>query len=214
MNYKIIPSIIAHNQEELDARLSRVKGLGDFVQLDVMDGKFVADRTFEFPFALAKKTSFEAHLMIKSPFDWIKKNEKFFNSFIVHAETLGFSLIGNPLARAVKDLHSKNKSVGIAINPETPVKRIRKHLDYVDKVLFMTVNPGAYGSKFLVETLVKIEELRRLAPKMDIEVDGGMNPNTLNLCRKSGANSFVVGSYLQNSSDVKRDWKELQEIIK
>ncbi|MEK6899016.1 MAG: ribulose-phosphate 3-epimerase [Nanoarchaeota archaeon] len=214
MNYQIIPSIIAHNQEELDMRLGKVKSFANFIQLDVMDGKFVADKTFNFPFALPKKLSFEAHLMIKNPFDWIKKNEKFFNSFIVHAETLGFSLIGNPLARTVKELHSKNKSLGIAVNPETPVKRIRKHLDYVDKVLFMTVNPGAYGGKFIVEVLPKIEELRRLMPKLDIEVDGGMNPNTLNLCRKSGANSFVVGSFLQNSPDVKRDWKELQGIIR
>lgn len=213
MNYSIIPSLIAHDQEELMQRFTHVKGLTDTFQLDIMDGRFVKDTTFAFPFALPKKSSFEAHLMVTDPFDWIKKNSQFVDSVIVHAETLPFSLFGKPFLAIIKQLHGQKKSVGLALNPGTPVKKIRPYLETVDSVLLMTVHPGAYGSRFLPEILPKIEEVRRLAPRVTIEVDGGITPETLKQCRKAGANSFVVGSYLQNASSVKEAWTALQRAL-
>ncbi len=213
MNYEIIPAIIAHDQGELDERIQKIKGLSPIVQLDVMDGRFVQDSTFAFSFALPKKIEFEAHLMVRDPFSWIKEHKGRVASVIVHAEALPFALLRDPLLPLIKQLHESHTRLGLALNPETPVKRIRKYLEHVDIVLVMTVKPGAYGAAFLPEMLHKIEELRRLAPKVVIEVDGGIDPRTLKECRKAGATSFVVGSYLQQAPNIKQAWQELHAAL-
>ncbi len=198
----IIPSIIAKNQKELDERLSKVK---DFkvVQLDVMDGKFVKNKSLMFSLKLSKKLKYEAHLMVKNPLSWIKKNIKKVDLVIVHYES-------DHIGESVNYVKDKGKKIGIAINPRTKVKEIENYLFKLDQVLVMTVNPGKYGSKFLGKMLSKVKELGKLKSRLKIEVDGGMNPINVKKARKMGANKFVVGSYLQKSEDIKKTLKELK----
>jgi ribulose-phosphate 3-epimerase len=190
----IIPSIIAKSQKELDERLKKVKSFKT-IHLDVMDGKFVKNRSLQFNFKLPKNKKFEAHLMIENPKKWIEKNKHKVNNIIVHYESK------NNISEIL------TKKIGISINPRTKVEKIKPYLNIINKVLIMTVTPGKYGSKFLNSSIKKIKEIKKINPKIKIEVDGGINPKTI---KKIDADSYIVGSYLQNSGDIKKAIKELK----
>ena len=111
-------------------------------------------------------------------------------------------------------MKKKEKKVAFALNPETDVEQIKKYLDDIDQVLIMTVHPGFYGSNFLPKTLNKVRWLRELRPDLDIEVDGGIKPGTIEEVSKAGANMFVSGSFIINSDDIKESIKILENKIK
>jgi len=115
--------------------------------------------------------------------------------------------------RIIRLIKSKKRKVGIALNPRTNISKIKPYLNKIDMVLVMTVKPGKYGSKFLPETLKKVEEIRKLKPKLNIEVDGGISDKTISSARKASASMFVVGSYLQKSGDVNKSLKMLKEKV-
>ena len=186
----IIASIIAKNQKEMNERVSRVRGYVKLIQLDVMDGKFVPNESITFDFTKPRGVEAEAHLMIKDPLNWVKANWRKVSTVIVHLETIAD-------AEVIDFIKAKGLKVGIAINPETPVNKLKPYLDKIDQVLVMTVNPGFYGSKFLPRTLNKIKELRKLKPRLNIEVDGGISDKTIKRVSDAGANIFCSGSYIQ-----------------
>lgn len=204
MTAKIIPAIIAKSQQELEEKINLVKDFTDLIQLDIMDGIFVPNESLNFDFQLPETNcNFEAHLMVENPDDWVRKNWQKVNAILIPIETCG-----NP-ADLIGFLKGK-KSAGFALNPETPLEKIKEYLNQIDQVLIMTVNPGFYGSKFLPETLDKVGELRKLKPEMDVEVDGGVNPETIGKACEAGVNLFVSGSYIMNSENP----KEAIEILK
>lgn len=198
MRKVVIPSLIAKSQDELDERFNKVKNIAPIFQLDIMDGRFVPNTSLDFDFKLPKDNYFEAHLMINEPEIWLKRNYEKVKTIIVHQECC--NEIEN-IIDLVKVKH--NCRIGVALNPETSIKVVEDYLDKLDQVLIMTVNPGFYGSKFLPEMLEKVKELRRLRPELDIEVDGGMNSETIIKADEVGANLFVSGSYLMNAENVK-----------
>lgn len=198
---KIIPSLIATSQKELDLRFNKVKKHFKIFHLDIMDGKFVKNKSLMFPWVLPKRKKYIAHLMVKNPKKWIKESHKKSNLIIFHIESIKSKA---EIKETIKLIKSKRKKAGIAINPKTKVKKIIPYLNIIDMVLVLTVNPGKYGSKFLPNTLKKVKEIKKLKPKLDIELDGGINEKTIGLAYNSGANSFVSGSYLQKSKDVRK----------
>jgi ribulose-phosphate 3-epimerase len=206
MKRKIIASIIAKNQRGLNQRLNKVRKNVKFFQLDVMDGKFVRNKSFMFNFKIPKG-NYEAHLMMFNPEKWIEKSYKKVHTIIFHVEA-----VKNP-DEVINLIKSKKKKVGIAINPKTHVKKIKPYLNKVDLVLVMCVNPGKYGSKFIPATLKKVKELRKLKPKFNIEVDGGLGLEHTGEAKKAGANLFISGSYLQNTDDVGKAVRELRRRI-
>jgi len=209
MRKRIIPSIISENKEDLIKKINRIKNYSSLLQLDIMDGKFVKNESLNFNFKLPKsKVKYEIHLMTNNTEFWIKKNYKKANLIIFHIESTK-----NP-EKIINLIKRKKKKVGIAINPNTKVKKIIKYLGIINQVTVMTVNPGKYGAKFLPETLKKIKEIRKLNKKIEIEVDGGINNKTIKLAYKAGANKFISGSYLQNGENIKENLKTLNGLIK
>ncbi len=200
----ILPSIIAKDQIEINNIISKFGNHADWLQLDVMDGNFVPTHSLDFDFDLPRKDKkYEAHLMVADPEKWIEKNYHKADTILFHVE------LCENIEKTIELIKNKKKKAGLAINPKTPVEIIRPYLDDVDEVLVMTVEPGFYGAKFLPKTLEKVKLLRRLKPELDIEVDGGMNSETIGLAAKAGANFFICGSYLQKSEDVKAALREL-----
>jgi len=198
MKKEIIPAIIAKDQEELESRIDNVKDNVCTIQLDVMDGIFVKNRSIDFDFKLPEKAgrcSFEAHLMVTDPYGWIERNIDKVDTVLVHIESCS-----DP-EEIIDTVHKKKKRVGFALNPKTDIQQVRPYIERLDQVLVMTVEPGFYGSKFVREALNKVRELRELAPEIDIEVDGGMHPDTIGLAAKAGANLFVSGSFTVDSDD-------------
>jgi len=204
----IVPAIIAENQKELSDRILKVKDYVEIIQLDFMDGHFVPTRSIDFDFSLPDTScEFEAHLMVNNPEKWVLKHHMKVDMVLAHFESCK-----NP-QKVIDLVKKKNKRVGLVLNPETSVQKIEGYLDLLDQVLIMTVNPGFYGSPFLPEMLDKIKELRKKAPKLDIEVDGGVTDKTIGLVDKAGANMFVSGSYIVKSDDVSVAVNNLKKIV-
>ena len=197
MKIEIIPSIIAKSQDDMVERINRVKDHVKTIQLDVMDGNFVPNRSIDFDFHLPEtQCSFEAHLMVDDPLAWINKHGKKVDTILVHIESCEEpkKVIG-----AIKRL---KKKAGFVLKPETPLGKIKGFLSIVDEVLVMTVKPGDYGGKFIPETLDKVRHLRNLSQEIDIEVDGGITTDTIRQAHDAGANMFVSGSFIIGSEDI------------
>ena len=203
---KIVPAIIAKSQDELSERILKVKNYVDRIQLDVMDGKFVPNLSIDFDFELPETSChFEAHLMVNDPEMWILKNCNNVDTILVHFEST------KDPERIIRLVRDKGRRFGFAINPETSLDKIKNHLNKIEQLLIMTVNPGFYGSEFLPETLNKVKEAREVRPDLDIEVDGGIDAETIKRASESGANMFVSGSYLMNSDNVKEAVQRLKD---
>lgn len=204
MKRYIIPSLIAKNQKELNQRFKKVKEISKILHIDVMDGKFVENKSNWFNFRLPKNKKYQIHLMVKDPFAWIKKNWRKADLFFFHIKT-----VKNP-KEIISFLKKKKKKVGIALSPESKVIQLKPFLKHINAVLILTVHPGKYGGLFLPRNVKKIKKVKRLNPKIKICVDGSVNPRRIKKEAKVGADMFTVGSYLQNADDVKEAIKRLQ----
>ena len=197
MKKHIIPAIIAKNQDEIDERINKVKNKVSTIQLDVMDGEFVPNTSIDFDFTIPPSDcSFEVHLMIQHPEEWIEKYSSLVNTILVHIEST------TDPQTIINLTKNKKKNIGFVLNPETPISKIEPYLDQLDQVLIMTVKPGFYGSSFLPEMVEKIKNLRKMQPSLNIEVDGGITNETIHLVDQAGANMFVSGSYIVKAENV------------
>lgn len=206
MKSRIVASLIAASQSELDSRIAKVRGVVKAMQLDVMDGHFVKAHSLDFDMKLPRGV-FEAHLMVTEPEKWIDK-VRGARTIIAHIESC------KDPAGFIRAVRKKKKRVGFALNPDTPVSKVKPYLKKIDQVLVMTVHPGKYGAKFIPATLRKVKDLRRLAPKIDIEVDGGINNRNIEKAAAAGANCFVSGSYIMKSKNPRKAFAVLEKEVK
>ena len=201
----IVPSIIAESQEELDEMLERVRGRATRIMLDIMDGEFVENESLNFEIRVPGGFVFEAHLMVKQPLAWLEKNGEKVDIAIFQVETL------DDVGAAISEAHGRGLEVYLALNPETGIEEVLDHMDNVDGVLVLTVNPGSFCVEFIPETLEKVRRLREIKPEIPIEVDGCMNPDHIRLASQAGANIFDSGSYVMKSDDVETALAELRD---
>lgn len=206
---ELAPSILSCDFGNLRESVTQLLDAGcERIHFDVMDGQFVPPITFgaQAVQALNDGRGFlEAHLMTMTP-------EHHFQSFvdagckgiIFHAEAANHS------HRLLQQLREMGVQAGIAINPGTPVEAILPVLHLADLALVMTVNPGWGGQPFLSECLEKVKRIRGLYPNIDIEVDGGIDPQTLPLARAAGANVFVAGSYIVRQPSIQEGVSQLR----
>jgi ribulose-phosphate 3-epimerase len=207
MKKRIIPSIIAETQKELEERYKKIKPYVTLAQLDIMDGKFVKNKSLNFDFTLPKQpVKFEAHLMIEKPNEWIKKNYKKANTIIFHIETT------KKPKETIKLIRTKKRKVGIAIKPETNIETIVPYLEMIDQVTILTVQPGRYGAPFKGEQLKKVREIRKYNKKIPIEVDGGITPKTIQKTKKAGT-TYISGNYLQKQKNLQEGLRILRNKI-
>jgi len=204
MKTEIIPSIIAKNQKEFNKIYNKIK-IAKTIHLDVMDGRFVKKKSMWFDFKLPKH-NFEAHLMTTKPETFIERYHNKIKKFIVHVET-----VNNPdyLIKYARKLKSK---IFFALEPKTPVSKIKNYLNKIDGVMIMTVEIGSYGAKFIPNMINKIKQLRKLNKKLVISADGSVNEKTIKLLKKAGASTFSVGSYIQKSRNAKKSIEVLTRI--
>jgi len=202
---RIIPAVIASDQDELDASLRKVMGFAPIIQLDVMDGVFVPSRSLDFDLRLPEGPHYQVHLMVADVQRHVKRFRSSGGTMIIHAESL------RDVEAEVGRLRTPGVCLFLAINPETLVERITPVIGGLDGVMVMTVNPGKYGSRFLPECLDKVEELKALRSSLTVEVDGGMVPETVRLARRRGVDLFTSGSYIMKSPDPLRAYRELEE---
>ena len=176
----------------------------DYIHFDVMDGTFVPTITFGPQMCKAvrrhTKLPIDVHLMVEHPETYIPLFRD------AGADIITFHIEADRHAhRTLQAIHNAGMKGGIVLNPSTSPEAVRYVISSCDMVLLMSVNPGAGGQKFIPETVQKIRQLRAIAKDMgaspDIEIDGGINPDTGRLCAEAGANVLVAGSSVFGAAD-------------
>ena len=208
---KIAPSILSADKKNLQAEVNGIEPYADLIHIDIMDGKFVPPVTFMAKEIKKIKTKLvkDVHLMVVEP------EKSFIPDFIgagagiitIHAEAC------KDISKTIKMIKSKGIKVGLSINPPTPLEKLLPYINDIGMALIMSVNPGYAGQKFIPEVLEKIKKLRKLKPKLDIQIDGGINKETIKQAADAGANVFVAGSSIFSQKDRKKAIQELRDAI-
>jgi ribulose-phosphate 3-epimerase len=216
---KIAPSILSADFSRLGEQVAEVTAAGaDYIHLDVMDGRFVPNLTFG-PIVIQNLKDYthlplDAHLMIVEPErridDFIKAGV---DHITVHAEAC------THLHSVLHQIRSGGCRAGVALNPTTPLSVVEGALPFLDIVLILTVNPGFGGQTLIPQVLDKVRLLKKMASEsgyaVEIEVDGGVNPETVFEVVQAGANTLVAGSAVFNKKEPVADAMErLRESLK
>lgn len=196
----VSPSIISCHLEKLEEEVQKceVSGVGS-LHLDIMDGHFVPNITIgpDVVGAIRKVTNLklEAHLMLDRP-------DQYYSRFMDAGADILLIHVESPINTGLflKELRSKKISYGIALNPETPFEDAKPFLADAELLVIMSVHPGFSGQTFIHDMIPKIKEAKAFLHKNEIpaiiEVDGGINAETAELCKNAGADMVVSGSYL------------------
>ena len=213
----ISPSILGgsfSNMEKIIKSLDQSEA--EYIHFDVMDGDFVPNLTFgpQFISNLRHQTNkvFDVHLMIN-------RVGKFLDDYIkAGSDIITFHLeIEENLSELINKIKNKNIKAGIAIKPNTPWEKVKRHLHSIDQVIVMTVEPGFGGQSFMDSQIDKIKSISNYIKEnnlsVDIEIDGGVNYETGKICRDAGANILVVGSFLFKQENLLTATNELNKFF-
>lgn len=202
---KNAPSVLSADFSRLGDEIISIKNAGaDWVHLDVMDGHFVPNISFGLPVikSIRKLTDmfFDVHLMISEPQKYVRRFCEAgadMVTFHVEACTTEEALF------CINDIHACGKQAGISIKPGTPVSSLEPFRGLVEMVLVMTVEPGFGGQKFMADMMPKIGEVKRLMPGVIVEIDGGVNGETVKTAAENDVDVVVAGSYVFGAEDRK-----------
>ncbi|SIJ71959.1 ribulose-phosphate 3-epimerase [Mycobacteroides abscessus subsp. abscessus] len=196
---KIYPSLLSADFLNLENEIKALEEAQiDGLHFDVMDGQFVPNISIGIPILDSVRAT--THLMIEQP-------EQYINTFAEHgADMISVHVEATQhIHRALQMIKNAGKKAGVVINPGTPVESLLPVLEIVDYVLVMTVNPGFGGQSFIEACAAKVKILRDLRQSLNlnfnIEVDGGINNETIKICADNGADMFVTGSYFFKQED-------------
>ena len=204
MKKLIIPAILSPALEDYRQKIKAVEGLVERVQIDVMDNRFVPNKTLPFDALGEVKTNVykEVHMMVDAPWAYIPAARQLgVGTYIFHIEACGSPKLVHEIIERIRQYKMQPS---IAINPHTPLKTILPYLSQLEHVLVMTVVPGFSGQAFIPGTLRKIRAIRKRFPHINIEVDGGINADTLPRVRDAGANYFVMGNAIYKQPDIRQ----------
>ena len=201
----IAPSLLAADYAHLADEIKKVEDAGAaYLHLDIMDGAFVPNISFgpELVASIRKhsKLIFDVHLMINDPIRYVDRFVK------AGADMITFHIESTDDPEAViRAIASHEMRVGIAVSPKTPVESVFPYLPQLSQVTIMTVEPGFGGQKFMEDVMPSVAAIRDISKvggfDIEIQVDGGISPETAGICAKNGATNFVAGSAVFKASD-------------
>jgi ribulose-phosphate 3-epimerase len=200
---RIAPSILSADFACLGDDIDRIASEADLLHVDVMDGHFVPNLTIGAPVVASinrhTELFLDCHLMMTNPGEYLEAFAKAgADSCSVHVEIGGSEDL-------IAQMRSLGIGVGLAINPETPFEAAAPYLDRIDMLLVMTVHPGFGGQHFMSEVVDKVrqarQELDRRGLRVALQVDGGIDPETVGQVSRAGADTFVAGSAIFGQDD-------------
>ncbi len=210
---KIIPAILATAEEDYKNHLEKLEesGLFEWVQIDLMDKKFVQNESIKVSVIDKYPTELklEAHLMVEYPENWIEELVK------VGVDRIIFPVEDSEgILERIQHIKNHEKTVGLSVNPGTAVDLLEPYLDQIDLILIMSVHPGFQGQEFLGESIEKIEKIRQRLVQRDlrvkIEVDGGISEDNIASVFEAGADVVAIGSSLLKYDNLKDALDKLQ----
>lgn len=210
----VIPAILEENPADFTHKLVKIKTIPKLerIQVDFCDGDFVPTKSIQIQdlghiAVTDKKTSWEAHLMVRNPQNFASYQEAGFSTIIVHYEAFENEEL---LEEALEAIRKLEMTASVAINPETPVSVLRYFTDTIKQFTILSVTPGKQGNPFLEETFERVKELRELAENGIIEVDGGVNSSNAGALLQAGADYLVVGSALFETENTKKNYQDIE----
>ncbi len=199
----ILPSVLSCDYSDLAGELQKLEAAGvQAIHLDVMDGNFVPNLTYGMPIVAAfrklTELPLDVHLMIQNPGQYVRQfYEAGADIITIHQEAAG-----EETARILQEIKDMGAGAGVAINPDIPVDAVLPFVDMADLILIMSVDAGFGGQSFNPVALEKLEILRKAGGReLLLEVDGGVNLETVQACTEAGADLLVIGSAIFNQSD-------------
>ncbi len=205
---KIVPAILTDRLETLRESLNAAQAFTDYVQIDFMDGQFVPSKSVSPKNldGLSATLACEAHMMVKDPAQYLNDLRSFgFKRVIFHYEAESHP---EPVIQTIK---AQGMEAGVALNPETDISVLEGLVSELDSVLFLSVQPGFYGSPFVESVLQKIERFRPRYPDLEIGLDGGVGVDNISRIKTVGVNYACVGSRIFLSENPARSYKELEK---
>jgi ribulose-phosphate 3-epimerase len=203
---RVVPAILTDEPRDLERMVRQAEGFTDWVQFDIMDGRFVPSRsiTAEQIARLSPKLGWEAHLMVNNPGQYLEGfRQAGAKKVVFHYEATGQPLEVISLARRL------GIGVGLAINPDTTISAILPLADRVDSVLFLSVHPGFYGKEFIPEVLDKINEFRTICPDRETGIDGGIKKENIARVAGSRVDFIYVGSAIFRQPEPALSYRQL-----
>lgn len=213
---KIAPSLLAADFADLATEVARIEPYVDMLHLDIMDGHFVPNISFGMPVIESLRTRsdlvFDCHMMTTNPDLYFEQLRQAGGDLaMIHIEA-----ITDP-TDAARDARAAGIGFGLVINPPTPAEAVEPFVELCDMVLVMSVHPGFGGQGFMHEVLPKVDSIRKWVDQcglaVDIQIDGGINPDTARLAREAGANVFVAGTAIFRADDPVEAIKRLRLAI-
>ena len=209
---KIVPAILVNNYDDLAIQIKKVEQFFDYAQVDIMDGIFVDNKSFNhnddrdmadfFNNELKTKLQFELHLMVKNPLNEIErwKNVKNVTRIIFHIES------ENDPLQVISKIKGNCWQAGIALNPETKIDPVIPYLEQINILQFMTVTPGRQGNPFIPQVKEKIANLKI---KPQISIDGGVTLDNIKEIKSWGIDIANIGHALVMQKDIKETYNKL-----
>lgn len=208
---KVVPAILTGDPAELKEKLTLLKDHTNWVQIDIMDGKFVPNTSVNL-FELGEACQFfnlEIHLMVENPEKYLEDCKG------IGAKRVIFHLEASDDPEAVlQKMEEWGFQKAIALNPATPVSQLALYIEKHDAVLLMSVNPGFQAQEFLVDVLKKIPEIRRLRSDILIGLDGGINETNIAQVFQAGADYVCVGSAIMKAEDPVAALRHLEKTVR
>ncbi len=209
----VLPSMLLCDFGNLKAEIERLHEAGARgLHLDVMDGRFVPNLTYGMPIVAAVRKlthlPIDVHLMIEEPSNYLRAFADAGADLItVHVEAV------KDVPQILHEIHDLGVQSGLALNPDTPVEAVLPHVEACDLVLVMSVPAGFGGQAFRPNSLDKLRRLRESRADLLLEVDGGINEQTIGACRQAGADLFVVGSAIFRADSYRVALERLNQAI-